>query len=142
MHESETGAHGQTARKKWALDLARSQAHSPAARRDRQRRQHLMERSFADAANNHHFKRARWRRLWRQQIQDYLIAAIQNLRLLLAHGGNKRTAGVLTVLPPAPSGSRGGFFPHKRTSRLGASCLSPLLVWLRVASTLRDPIRA
>jgi hypothetical protein len=32
-----------------------------------------MEKSFADAANNHHFKRARWRRLWRQQIQDYLI---------------------------------------------------------------------
>ena len=39
--------------------------------------------SFADAANNHHFKRSRWRRLWRQQIQDYLIAAIQNVRILL-----------------------------------------------------------
>jgi len=35
-----------------------------------------MEASFADATNNHHFKRARWRRLWRQQIQDYLIASI------------------------------------------------------------------
>jgi len=43
----------------------------------------LIEASFADAANNHHFKRARWRRLWRQQIQDYWIAAIQNIRLLL-----------------------------------------------------------
>jgi hypothetical protein len=32
-----------------------------------------MEASFADAANHHHFKRARWRRLWRQQVQDYLI---------------------------------------------------------------------
>ena len=42
-----------------------------------------MERSFADAANNHGFKRARWRRLWRQQIQDWLIAAIQNIRILL-----------------------------------------------------------
>jgi hypothetical protein len=40
-----------------------------------------MERSFADAANNHYFKRARWRRLWRQQIHDYLIAAIQNVRI-------------------------------------------------------------
>ena len=28
----------------------------------------------------HGFKRARWRGLWRQGIQDYLIAAIQNLR--------------------------------------------------------------
>jgi len=51
-----------------------------------------MERSFADAANNHHFKRARWRRLWRQQIQDYLIAAIQNVRILLANQNPKKSA--------------------------------------------------
>ena len=51
-----------------------------------------MEQSFADATNNHHFKRARWRRLWRQQIQDYLIAAIQNVRILLAHDYPKRSA--------------------------------------------------
>jgi transposase len=75
-----------------ALDVARAQAHSAAARRNRKRRQHLMERSFADAANNHHFKRARWRRLWRQQIQDYLIAAIQNVRTLLAHQNPKLSA--------------------------------------------------
>src|SRR5436309_15763750 len=80
--------HGRTVQrheKQALLDVARLQAHSAAARRDRKRRQHLIERSFADAANNHHFKRARWRRLWRQQIQDHLIAAIQNVRILLAH---------------------------------------------------------
>jgi transposase len=82
-----------------ALDVARAQAHRAAARRDRKRRQHLMERSFADAANNHHFKRARWRRLWRQQIQDYLIASIQNVRTLLAHQNPKRSAGVALPLP-------------------------------------------
>jgi transposase len=65
------------------LDQARRQAHSSAARRDRRRRQQLMEGSFADAANNHGFKRARWRRLWRQQIQDWMIAAVQNIRLLI-----------------------------------------------------------
>jgi transposase len=65
------------------LDRARQQAHSPAAYRDRRRRKHLAEGSFADAANNHHFKRSRWRRLWRQQIQDYLIAAVQNVKILL-----------------------------------------------------------
>lgn len=65
------------------LDRARQQAHSPAARRDRKRRQHLAEVSFADAANHHGFKRARWRRLWRVQIQDWLIAAIQNIKILL-----------------------------------------------------------
>jgi len=65
------------------LDQARQQAHSAAARRDRRRRQHLAEVSFADAANHHGFKRARWRRLWRVQIQDWLIAAIQNIKILL-----------------------------------------------------------
>jgi hypothetical protein len=50
--------------------------------RDRIRRRWLMEGSFADAAVLHGFKRSRWRRLWRQRIQDFLIAAVQNLRLL------------------------------------------------------------
>jgi transposase len=85
--------------KQAALDIARAQAHSGAARRSRKRRQQLMEQSFADAANNHHFKRARWRRLWRQQIQDYLIAAIQNVRILLAHPTPKRSAAAALVLP-------------------------------------------
>ena len=94
--------HGRTVQrheKQLLLDVARAQAHSRAAWRDRKRRQHLIERSFADAANNHHFKRARWRRLWRQKIQDYLIAAIQNVRILLAHQNPKRSAAA-ALLPP------------------------------------------
>jgi len=62
------------------LDAAKQQASSNAALADRKRRQHLMERSFADAANCHGFKRARWRGLWKQSIQDLLIATVQNLR--------------------------------------------------------------
>jgi len=65
------------------LEQARAQSHSAAASRDRRRRQHLVEGSFADAANCHGFKRARWRRLWRVQIQDWLIAGIQNIKILL-----------------------------------------------------------
>jgi hypothetical protein len=65
------------------VDQARAQSQSPMARRDRQRRKHLMEGSFADATNCHGFKRARWRRLWRQQIQNHLVAACQNIRILL-----------------------------------------------------------
>jgi len=68
-----------------AIDRARAKSHSPQAIRDRIRRRHLMEGSFADAANNHHFKRARWRRRHNQQIQDYLIAVCQNVRILLGH---------------------------------------------------------
>lgn len=83
------------------LDRGRQQAHSPEARRDRQRRQSVMEQSFADAANNHGFKRSRWRRLWRQQIQDYLIAAIQNIRILLSRAGKDASAGAaaLKIVP-------------------------------------------
>ncbi len=68
-----------------AVDAGRAQSQSAAGLRDRVRRKWLMEGSFADAANNHGFKRSRWRRLWRQQIQDYLIAAIQNVRILIRH---------------------------------------------------------
>ncbi len=64
------------------LDKARQQSHSPQARSDRKRRQWFQERNFAEAAVQHGFKRARWRGLWRQSIQDYLIAAIQNLRII------------------------------------------------------------
>jgi len=60
-------------------------AKSPEARRSRKRRQHVMEGSFADAGNNHGAKRARWRGLGRQKIQSWLIAAMQNLRILIKH---------------------------------------------------------
>lgn len=63
------------------------QANSQEARRDRRRRMTLLEGSFGQAAQNHHFKRARYRRLWRQAIQDYLIAAVQNIKKLIQHGG-------------------------------------------------------
>ncbi|MBK7551678.1 MAG: hypothetical protein IPI61_08460 [Syntrophaceae bacterium] len=43
-----------------------------------------MEGSFADAVR-YGFKRARWRRLWREQIQEYLTAAIQNMMKLLRY---------------------------------------------------------
>lgn len=66
-----------------AIEQARKESASYMARRDRARRKHLMEGSFADSVNNHHFSRSRWRRLWRQQIQDYLIAAVQNIKILI-----------------------------------------------------------
>jgi transposase len=67
------------------LEKARKIANSKAAKADLKRRQHLMERSFADAANRHGLKRSRWRGLWKQAIQDLLIATVQNLRKLLRH---------------------------------------------------------
>jgi hypothetical protein len=65
------------------LDRARRQASTKQAKLDRKHRQHLIERSFADASNLHGFKRARWRGLIKQSIQDLLIATVQNLRKLI-----------------------------------------------------------
>lgn len=79
------------------LDRAREQSYSRQARADRRRRQAVMEQSFADASNNHGFKRSRWRRLWRQQIQDALIAAIQNIRILLRRSGKDASAGAAAL---------------------------------------------
>jgi transposase len=93
---SKTGRTIRRHEKQELLDRAREQAHSAAARKDRQRRQHLMEGNFAEAANEHGFKRSRWRRLWRQKIQDYLIAAVQNVRRLMEHA-KKRTRGAGAV---------------------------------------------
>ncbi|MGZ5393723.1 MAG: IS1182 family transposase [Mycobacterium sp.] len=85
--------------KETELEIALAFARLPEAQADRRRRRHLMEGSFAHAANRHHFKRARWRRLWRQQIQDWLIAAVQNIaRLCRAQG-----AGVGAKRPKTPT---------------------------------------
>jgi len=75
------------------LEVARAFARLPEAQADRRRRQSLMEGSFAQAANQYHFKRARWRRRWRQQIQDWLIAAVQNIARLCGPTGSGVVAG-------------------------------------------------
>jgi len=65
------------------IDQARLESRSFEARADRRNRKHLGEGSFADAENNHGLKRSRWRRLWRQKIQDFLIAICQNIRIMI-----------------------------------------------------------
>ncbi len=52
------------------------------------RRKYKSEGSFADATNNYGFKRARWRGRNKMQIQNLLIAAIQNLGKLLRYGNS------------------------------------------------------
>lgn len=72
---------------------AREQARSREARADYARRRPLMEGSYAQSANCHGFKRSRWRRLWRQQIQDWIIAACQNAKILIGTIKNGPIAG-------------------------------------------------
>ena len=44
-----------------------------------------MERSFASGIR-YGFDRARWRGLWRVQIQEYLISVVQDIEVLLRYG--------------------------------------------------------
>jgi hypothetical protein len=67
------------------LDRMREASRSAKAKRDIRMRQHLMERSYA-RGTWYGFDRARWRGLWRVQIQEYLIAAVQNIQVLLKYG--------------------------------------------------------
>jgi transposase len=73
------------------LDRMREASRSAKAKRDIKMRQHLMERSYA-RGTRHGFDRARWRGLWRVQIQEYLIAAIQNIQVLLMYGSYIKTS--------------------------------------------------
>lgn len=71
------------------LEAMRTQSRSPPSKRDIRTRQHLMERSFA-RAGRYGFERARWRGLWRVRIQEYLIAAVQNIETLIRHARDPR----------------------------------------------------
>ena len=64
------------------LDAIVEHARCRESKKDLKTRQHLSERSFAQSTH-YGFKRARWRNLWRMEIQDYLIAAIQNIKVLI-----------------------------------------------------------
>jgi transposase len=77
------------------LDRMREASRSAKAKRDIKMRQHLMERSYA-RGTRYGFDRARWRGLWRVQIQEYLIAVIQNIQVLLRYGSYlKRSPSVM-----------------------------------------------
>lgn len=64
------------------VDAFAKQCRSPEARADLKQRFWMMEGSFAQSTRLG-YKRARWRGLWRVQIQDLLIASLQNALLLI-----------------------------------------------------------
>jgi len=61
------------------------------------RRQICAEGSFADGANNHGLKRARWRGLMKARIQNLLIASAQNLRKWLKATRRRRALSASAV---------------------------------------------
>lgn len=73
-------------------------------RRLRRRRMIRAEGSFADAANHHGYKRARWRGLAGMTMQNLLVAAAQNLRKLLRTSGRKPVTALRSVGPAGQLG--------------------------------------
>jgi transposase len=61
------------------------------------RRRTKAEGSFADAANNHGFKRSRWRGQTMATIQNLIIAAMQNLRKLLRYTKPKAVPNAISM---------------------------------------------
>ncbi len=68
------------------LDKMLMEAFSSKSRSDLKLRQHLIEGSFGNSVR-YGYKRARWRRLWRVAIQNYLVCTVQNIQKLVRHGG-------------------------------------------------------
>ena len=99
-----------------------TQAISAESKKDIKTRQHLMERSFA-RGTRYGYKRARWRRLWRVQIQEYLTAAIQNIMVLLQN-----------IKEPAPAVGKASAKPRQQGANLS---LQDLFSYFKVKITQR-----
>jgi len=93
---------GRTVLRRWGqelIDRGMAESETQEGRVGRRRRKWMMEGSFAQGANLHGLKRSRWRRLWRQRIQDHFIAAVQNVKILIERSGKDRDSGAGSVLP-------------------------------------------
>ena len=108
------------------LDIMLKDAYSRESRKDIKTRQHLSERSFAQSTR-YGFKRARWRRSWRMEIQDFLIAAVQNIRILVDHSANRAQSNVIALFGHACSGVQ-----QQRLFMRLVSC--PKIIWRRIES--------
>ncbi len=87
------------------LNEMRRESRSAKAKHDIKTRQHLMERSFA-RAKRYGFDRARWRGLWKLQIQEYLTCAIQNIQILVNRGNTPKSCQAMAMRKPKRGVSR------------------------------------
>ncbi len=64
-----------------------------------------MERSFA-RSKRYGYKRARWRRLWRVQIQEYLTTSIQKMMVLIRNVKEQLPTLAMAQAKPGDQGPR------------------------------------
>lgn len=100
------------------LDKMLIESQSRCAKNDIRKRQHLMERSFAQS-KRYGYKRARWRRLWRVEIQEYLTASIQNIMVLIKNVKEQGKAIAVKLDRPRPQKAFSiyGFFNQNALAR-------------------------
>lgn len=82
MHQIKRGRSLKRHARQDEVDIMLKEAESRKARQNIKHRQDLSERSFA-WSKRYGYQRARWRNLWRMQIQDFLIAAVQNITIVI-----------------------------------------------------------
>ena len=102
------------------LDRALQEARSSTAARDIRDRKHISECSFA-RSTRYGYKRSRWRRLWRVRIQDFLIAAIQNIMVLITVSRDKLSKS---------NAQRGQCIQAQRVTWAGLCCISSFIRYL------------
>ncbi len=96
------------------------------------RRKAKAEGSFADATNNHGYKRSRWRGLTMAGIQNLMIAAVQNRRKLLGYRRPiANTVCVTLTLGPSQKPLVSAFSPFGRRFRLLWTTMSKYLLFKR-----------
>jgi transposase len=102
------------------LDRALQEARSSTAARDIRDRKHISECSFA-RSTRYGYKRSRWRRLWRVTIQDFVIAAIQNIMVLIKVAKGKISKS---------NAQRGQLIQAQRPTWAGLSFISSFIRYL------------
>lgn len=107
------------------VDAGKNESRSREARRNRIRRRIMIEGSFGQATR-HHFKRSRYRRLWRQKIQDAIICAIQNLKILISNEVNRPKTAQSTCIRVYMRVMRSYMRPYRFDRVIFSPCLFSL----------------
>lgn len=79
-----------------ALEKMRKMADSEISRIDIRKRTYFMERTFAEG-KRYGIKQARWRGLWKTEIQELMTATIQNIQKLAKYGGSPNGIAVTNM---------------------------------------------
>ena len=108
------------------LDIMLEKAKNKSAKRDIKHRQDLSERSFA-WSTRYGFKRAKWSRLWYMEIQDFFIAAIQNITILIKQPKDRRSKSNIQEI------ERNKYLKKELCSSLIRSCMTVIAGRLNMA---------